>query len=57
MEQEVQEELPPKMPKPREQRVTISAFVDTNHARNKSYKTCAHRYYHLCSECSNPLVQ
>jgi hypothetical protein len=32
---EVQEELPPKMPKPRGQRVTISAFVDTNHAGNK----------------------
>jgi hypothetical protein len=31
---EVQEELPPKMPKPRGQRVTISAFVDANHARN-----------------------
>jgi hypothetical protein len=27
---EVQEELPPKMPKPRGQRVTISAFVDAN---------------------------
>jgi hypothetical protein len=37
---EVQEELPPKMPKPRGQRVTISAFVDANHARNKSCKTC-----------------
>jgi hypothetical protein len=32
---EVQEELPPKMPKPLGQRVTISAFVDANHARNK----------------------
>jgi hypothetical protein len=32
---EVQEELPPKMPKPRGQRVTISAFVDANHAGNK----------------------
>jgi hypothetical protein len=32
---EVQEELPPKMPKLRGQRVTISAFVDANHARNK----------------------
>jgi hypothetical protein len=32
---EVQEELPPKMPKPQQQRVTISAFVDANHARNK----------------------
>jgi hypothetical protein len=32
---EVQEELPPKMPKPQGQRVTISAFVDANHAGNK----------------------
>jgi hypothetical protein len=32
---EVQEELPPRMPKPRGQRVTISAFVDANPARNK----------------------
>jgi hypothetical protein len=32
---EVQEELPPKMPKLLGQRVTISAFVDANHARNK----------------------
>jgi hypothetical protein len=32
---EVQEELPPKMPKPRGQRVTISAFVDANHVGNK----------------------
>jgi hypothetical protein len=32
---EVQEELLPKMPKPQGQRVTISAFVDANHARNK----------------------
>jgi hypothetical protein len=32
---EVQEELPPKMPKPWGQRVTISAFVDANHAGNK----------------------
>jgi hypothetical protein len=32
---EVQEELPPKMPKLRGQRVTISAFVDANHAGNK----------------------
>jgi hypothetical protein len=34
-EQEVQEELPPKMPKLWGQRVTISAFVDANHAGNK----------------------
>ncbi len=55
---EVQEEWPPKMPKLRGQRVTISAFVDANHAGWKqSYKMFAHRYYHLCSECSNPLVQ
>jgi hypothetical protein len=33
---EVQEELPPKMPKPPGQRVTISAFVDANHAGNKA---------------------
>jgi hypothetical protein len=32
---EVQEELPPKMLKPQGQRVTISAFVDANHAGNK----------------------
>jgi hypothetical protein len=32
---EIQEELPPRMPKPREPRVTISAFVDANHARKK----------------------
>jgi hypothetical protein len=32
---EVQEELSSKMPKPWGQRVTISAFVDANHARNK----------------------
>jgi hypothetical protein len=32
---EVQEELPPKMPKLWGQRVTISAFVDANHAGNK----------------------
>jgi hypothetical protein len=38
---EVQEELPPKMPKPRGQRVTISAFVDANHARNKVTR-CLH---------------
>ena len=29
---EVKEELPPNMPKPRGKRVTISAFVDANHA-------------------------
>jgi hypothetical protein len=38
---EVQEELPPKMSKPRGQRVTISAFIDANHARNKVTK-CSH---------------
>jgi hypothetical protein len=38
---EVQEELPPKMPKPRGQRVTISAVVDANHARNKVTR-CSH---------------
>jgi hypothetical protein len=38
---EVQEELPPKMPKPQGQRVTISAFVDANHARNKVTR-CLH---------------
>jgi hypothetical protein len=38
---EVQEELPPKMPKPRGQRVNISAFVDANHARNKVTR-CLH---------------
>jgi hypothetical protein len=38
---EVQEELPPKMPKPRGQRVTISAFVDANHAGNKVTR-CLH---------------
>jgi hypothetical protein len=32
---EVQEKLPPKMPKLWEQRVTISAFVDANHAGKK----------------------
>jgi hypothetical protein len=32
---EVQEELPPKMPKLQGQRVTISAFVDANHAGNE----------------------
>jgi hypothetical protein len=32
---EVLEELPPRMPKLRGQRVTISAFVDANHAGNK----------------------
>jgi hypothetical protein len=32
---EVQEELPPKIPKLWGQWVTISAFVDANHARNK----------------------
>jgi hypothetical protein len=31
---EVQEELPLKMLKPQGQRVTISAFLDANHARN-----------------------
>jgi len=31
---DVQEELPPKMPKPRGNPVTISAFVDANHAGN-----------------------
>jgi hypothetical protein len=38
---EVQEELPPKMPKPWGQRETISAFVDANHARNKVTR-CSH---------------
>jgi hypothetical protein len=38
---EVQEELPPKMPKPRGQRITISAFVDANHAGNKVTR-CLH---------------
>jgi hypothetical protein len=38
---EVQEELPPKMPKPRGQRVTISAVVDANHAGNKVTR-CSH---------------
>jgi hypothetical protein len=38
---EVQEELPPKMPKPRGQRVTSSAFVDANHAGNKVTR-CSH---------------
>jgi hypothetical protein len=32
---EVQEELQPKMTKPQGQGVTISAFVDANHAGNK----------------------
>jgi hypothetical protein len=38
---EVQKELPPKMPKPQGQRVTISAFVDANHAGNKVTR-CSH---------------
>jgi hypothetical protein len=38
---EVQEELPPKMPKLQGQRVTISAFVDANHAGNKVAR-CLH---------------
>jgi hypothetical protein len=38
---EVQEEVPPKMPKPWGQRVTISAFVDANHAGNKVTR-CLH---------------
>jgi hypothetical protein len=38
---EVQEELPPKMPKPRGLRVTISAFIDANHFRNKVMR-CLH---------------
>jgi hypothetical protein len=37
---EVQEELPPKMPKPQGQGVTISAFVDANHAGNKLQDAC-----------------
>jgi hypothetical protein len=32
---DVQEELPPKMPKLRGNLVTISAFVDANHAGDK----------------------
>ena len=32
---EVEEELPANMPKPRGNLVTISAFIDANHARNK----------------------
>jgi hypothetical protein len=32
---DVQEEFPPKMPKLRGNPVTISAFVDANHAGNK----------------------
>jgi len=31
---DVQEEMPPKMPEPRGNPVTISAFVDANHAGN-----------------------
>jgi hypothetical protein len=38
---EVQEQLPPKMPKLQGQRVTISAFVDANHAGNKVAR-CLH---------------
>ena len=38
---EVQEELPNRMPKPRGQKITISAFVDTNDARNKVTR-CLH---------------
>jgi hypothetical protein len=38
---EVQEELPPKMPKPRGQRVTISSFVNANHVGNKVTR-CSH---------------
>jgi hypothetical protein len=34
MERFKRNKLPPKMPKPRGQRITISAFVDANHARN-----------------------
>ena len=32
--EDVQEELPPKMPEPRGREVTISCFVDANHAGN-----------------------
>jgi hypothetical protein len=38
---EVQEELPPKMPKPQGPRVTISAFIDANHFRKKVMR-CLH---------------
>jgi hypothetical protein len=38
---EVQEELPPKMPKLWRQRVAISAFVDANHTGNKVTR-CSH---------------
>ncbi len=38
---EFQEELPPKMPKPWKQRVTISVFVDANHTGNKVMR-CLH---------------
>jgi hypothetical protein len=41
--EEVQEELPPKMPKPWGQRVTISAFVDAIHvAETMLQKVCTH---------------
>jgi hypothetical protein len=38
---DVQVELPPKMPKPQKQRVTISVFVDANNTGNKVMR-CLH---------------
>jgi hypothetical protein len=56
MERFAQEELPPKMLKPLGQRVTISASLMLT-MPEKSYKTFAHRFYHLHSECSDPFIQ
>ena len=52
---EVEEELPANMPKPCGNLVTISAFVDTNHAGNVVTHRL-HRNSHFCSECTYHLV-
>jgi hypothetical protein len=54
---DVEEELPPNMPKPRGHPVAMSAFVDANHAGNLiSYETLAQRYVHICTEWTDSMV-
>ena len=55
----VEEELLPNMPEPHGNKVTLTAFVDANHAGNivtRRYSSFAHRYHHLCTECTNHIL-
>ena len=52
----VKEEMPPKMPELRGNKVKISAFVDADHAGNKVTQRSHSGMIIFCTECPNHVV-